>query len=298
MARSPDDPMPLQHRTLDQFRAIVGRGLITEASQLHTYECDGLTNFRVAAAGRAAAEIHGGSSGDRARLPPRKNSICRPGFGNRPERRGVAGRERHRHQPGAHESHSGSGSAECASGRRAGRHQCGRHAARGSARIISMRRILRRNRCARIGGNVAENSGGAHCLKYGFTTTHVLGLEVVLPDGSLVHLGGRRSMRPGYDLAGVFVGSEGTLGIATKVILRIVKRPECIQHAAGGLHGHRRSRRGRQRHHRRGNASGGDRDDGQPGHSGGRSGGARSLSRLRRPAAGGTRRAAGGGRGA
>ena len=80
-----------------------------------------------------------------------------------------------------------------------------------------------------IGGNVAENSGGAHCLKYGFTTTHVLGLEVVLPDGSLVHLGGKALDTPGYDLSGVFVGSEGTLGIATKIILRIVKRPECIR---------------------------------------------------------------------
>src|SRR5689334_6556308 len=74
-----------------------------------------------------------------------------------------------------------------------------------------------------IGGNVAENSGGAHCLKYGFTANHVLGLEVVLPDGSLVHLGGKTHDTPGYDLCGVFVGSEGTLGIATKVILRITK---------------------------------------------------------------------------
>src|SRR5262249_34726743 len=80
-----------------------------------------------------------------------------------------------------------------------------------------------------IGGNVAENSGGAHCLKYGFTTTHVIGLEVVLPDGSLVHLGGNTLDQPGYDLAGVFVGSEGTLGIATKIILRVVKCPEIVQ---------------------------------------------------------------------
>jgi glycolate oxidase len=80
-----------------------------------------------------------------------------------------------------------------------------------------------------IGGNVAENSGGAHCLKYGFTTTHVLGLEVVLPDASVVHLGGRTLDAPGYDLAGVFVGSEGTLGVVTKVILRIVKKPESVQ---------------------------------------------------------------------
>jgi glycolate oxidase len=76
---------------------------------------------------------------------------------------------------------------------------------------------------------VAENSGGAHCLKYGFTTTHVLGLEVVLADGSLAHLGGKTPDAPGYDLMGVFVGSEGTLGIATKIILRIVKRPECVR---------------------------------------------------------------------
>ena len=57
-----------------------------------------------------------------------------------------------------------------------------------------------------IGGNVAENAGGAHCLKYGFTTTYVLGLEVVLPDGSLAHLGGKTLDTPGYDLPGVFVG--------------------------------------------------------------------------------------------
>ncbi len=80
-----------------------------------------------------------------------------------------------------------------------------------------------------IGGNVAENSGGAHCLKYGFTVTHVLALEVVLPSGELVHFGSPTLDGPGYDLAGVFVGSEGTLGIATKVTLRIVRRPEMVQ---------------------------------------------------------------------
>jgi len=80
-----------------------------------------------------------------------------------------------------------------------------------------------------IGGNVAENSGGAHCLKYGFTTTHVLALEVVLPDGTLAHFGKKTLDAPGYDFCGVFVGSEGTLGIATKITLRIVKRPECVK---------------------------------------------------------------------
>ncbi len=80
-----------------------------------------------------------------------------------------------------------------------------------------------------IGGNVAENAGGAHCLKYGFTTTHVLGLDVVLPSGDLVSFGASTPDAPGYDLAGVFVGSEGTLGVATKITLRIVKRPKTVQ---------------------------------------------------------------------
>ncbi|MBF2002078.1 MAG: glycolate oxidase subunit GlcD [Synechococcales cyanobacterium C42_A2020_086] len=80
-----------------------------------------------------------------------------------------------------------------------------------------------------IGGNVAENSGGVHCLKYGVTTNHVLGLKLVLPDGSIVDTGGKVAEMPGYDLTGVFVGSEGTLGIATEITLRILKTPESIQ---------------------------------------------------------------------
>ncbi|WP_298326939.1 FAD-linked oxidase C-terminal domain-containing protein [Haloactinopolyspora sp.] len=80
-----------------------------------------------------------------------------------------------------------------------------------------------------IGGNVAENSGGAHCLKYGFTTHHVLGCEVVLPDGEVVELGGPTLDPLGYDLRGLFVGSEGTLGIVTKVTLRLLRRPEAVR---------------------------------------------------------------------
>jgi len=79
-----------------------------------------------------------------------------------------------------------------------------------------------------IGGNIAENSGGVHCLKYGVTTNHVLGLKIVIPDGSIVEVGGVIPETPGYDLTGVFVGSEGTLGIATEITLRILKTPESI----------------------------------------------------------------------
>src|SRR3990170_1836250 len=80
-----------------------------------------------------------------------------------------------------------------------------------------------------IGGNIAENSGGPHTLKYGVTTNHVLGLEIVLPDGQIVWLGGRTRDAHGYDLAGVFVGSEGTFGIATKIAVRILKKPQAVK---------------------------------------------------------------------
>jgi glycolate oxidase len=80
-----------------------------------------------------------------------------------------------------------------------------------------------------VGGNVAENSGGAHCFKYGFTTNYVTGLEVVLPDGTVVELGGKGVDLPGYDLVGAFVGSEGTLGVATRVTLRVVPRPQAVR---------------------------------------------------------------------
>jgi glycolate oxidase len=83
--------------------------------------------------------------------------------------------------------------------------------------------------CSSIGGNVAENAGGPHCLKYGATTMHILGLELVLSSGEIIEVGGKVLDRPGYDLTGLFVGSEGTLGIATKVTVRLLRRPEAVQ---------------------------------------------------------------------
>src|ERR1700728_2724838 len=77
-----------------------------------------------------------------------------------------------------------------------------------------------------IGGNVAENSGGAHCFKYGFTTNYVIGLEVVLSDGTIVSL---ERDAAGYDLLGAFVGSEGTLGVATEIALRVIPAPESVR---------------------------------------------------------------------
>src|SRR5438046_5821681 len=80
-----------------------------------------------------------------------------------------------------------------------------------------------------IGGNIANNSGGPHTLKYGVTTNHVLGLQVVVPDGEIVWLGGKTRESQGYDLVGVFVGSEGTFGIATKIVVRILKKPQAVK---------------------------------------------------------------------
>jgi glycolate oxidase len=80
-----------------------------------------------------------------------------------------------------------------------------------------------------IAGNLAENSGGAHCFKYGVTSNHVLGAEVVLYDGEVIEVGGKSLDNPGFDLMGLIVGSEGTLGIVTKMILRMMPKPEAVK---------------------------------------------------------------------
>ncbi len=216
-------------RILQQFASIVGRGgLISEPEELSTYECDGLTNFRVVPDAvllpttteqvQAIARLchrekipfvaRGSGTGLSGGALPvengvvvslaRMNRILEVDYANQ---RAVV-------QPGVINS---TVTAEV------------------SPRGYFYAPDPSSQQVCSIGGNVAENSGGAHCLKYGFTTTHVLGLEVVLADGTIVHLGGRALDIPGYDLSGVFVGSEGTLGIVTRVILRIVKRPEIIQ---------------------------------------------------------------------
>ena len=77
-----------------------------------------------------------------------------------------------------------------------------------------------------IGGNIAENSGGVHCLKYGLTTNNVLGIEVVLMNGEVIRIGGKYLDADGYDLLGVMTGSEGLLGVITEVTVRILRKPE------------------------------------------------------------------------
>src|SRR6204780_266364 len=79
-----------------------------------------------------------------------------------------------------------------------------------------------------VGGNVAENSGGAHCLKHGFTVHHVTGLEIVTPAGELTWLGDGTGVTTGYDLLGAFTGSEGTLGIVTKIVVKLTPIPQAV----------------------------------------------------------------------
>jgi glycolate oxidase len=84
-------------------------------------------------------------------------------------------------------------------------------------------------RACTIGGNVAENAGGPHTLAYGVTTNHVLGLELVLPDGTVVETGGKEPDLPGYDLTGLLTGSEGTMALVTKITVRLMRRPELVK---------------------------------------------------------------------
>src|SRR4051794_14240732 len=84
-------------------------------------------------------------------------------------------------------------------------------------------------RACTIGGNVSENAGGPHTLAYGVTTNHVLGLEIVLPDGSVYFTGGKETDLPGYDLVGLMTGSEGTMGLVTKVVVRLMRQPELVK---------------------------------------------------------------------
>src|SRR5580658_7671956 len=212
-----------------ELRAGVGdEGLITAQSQLQTYECDGLTNFRVLPGAvvlpRSAEQVQtvvrvcarhkipfvsrgAGTGLSGGALPfaggvvislARMNRILEVDYENR---YAVV-------EPGVINAHVTQRVAP----------QGYFYAPDPSSQSV----------CT-IGGNVAENSGGAHCLKYGFTVTHTLALDVVLPNGELVTLGSPALDAPGYDLAGVFVGSEGTLGVATSMTLRIVRRPETVQ---------------------------------------------------------------------
>ncbi|MDE3105927.1 MAG: FAD-binding protein [Acidobacteriota bacterium] len=220
---------------LDELRNAVGdhgdgpqRSVITAQNQLQTYECDGLTNFRVLPAAvvlpanaqqvQAVVQVcarHGipfvargaGTGLSGGALPVEGGVVLSFARMNRILEIDLAN-QRVIVEPGVINTHVTDAVAA----------QGYFFAPDPSSQTV----------CT-LGGNIAENSGGAHCLKYGFTTTHVVAMDVVLPSGEVVTLGSSAPDAPGYDLLGVFVGSEGTLGVATRITLRIVKRPEAVQ---------------------------------------------------------------------
>jgi glycolate oxidase len=216
-------------RLADALRAAVGvERVLTERSQLRTYECDGLANFRVTPAVVVLAESRQHVI-DTVRLCSEagvpfvaRGSGTGLSGGALPSADGVllvlsrlralgpvdADNARVVVEPGV---------INLWVTRDAAPHDLA-YAPDPSSQLV----------CS-IGGNVAENAGGAHCLKYGFTVNHVMGAEVVLPDGSVVHLGGAAPEHPGYDLLGAFIGSEGTLGVATELTLRLIRVPEEVQ---------------------------------------------------------------------
>ena len=208
---------------------VVGKGgLISELAQLRTYECDGLTGFRVtpalvvlpatteevAAVVRVCAReripfvARGAGTGLSGGALPVADGIV---IGLARMRRILAvdvENQRAVVQPGV--TNAGISAAVAA-------HDL-YYAPDPSSQVV----------CT-IGGNVAENSGGAHCLKYGFTTNHVLGLTFVCPDGTVVTLGGDSLDSVGPDLRALVIGSEGTLGIVTEVTVRLLRRPEAVR---------------------------------------------------------------------
>ncbi len=116
-----------------------------------------------------------------------------------------------------------------------------------------------------IGGNVAENSGGVHCLKYGMTTNNVLGCEIVLITGEVLRLGGKHLDAEGYDLLGLINGSEGLLGVVTEVTVRILKKPETARAMLVGFSSSEDAGECVATHHRRRHHPGRHGDDGQAG---------------------------------
>src|SRR6266699_3297214 len=180
-------------------------GVITDPAELRTYECDGLTSHRVTPAlvvlPRTAAEVAAVVAECAAAKVLFVTSKMRRIIATDPaSRRAIV-------EPGV------TNLAVSEAARPFGYF----YAPDPSSQVV----------CS-VGGNVAENSGGAHCLKHGFTVHHITGLEIVTPAGELTWLGDGTGGSAGYDLLGAFTGSEGTLGIVTKIIVKLTKAPEAV----------------------------------------------------------------------
>ncbi|GAA3745369.1 FAD-linked oxidase C-terminal domain-containing protein [Streptomyces tremellae] len=228
-AEAPGGRAPRALRLAERLRALIGADrVLTDPAQVRTYECDGLATFRV----RPAVVVLAGSRDD---VVETVRMCAREGvpFVARGSGTGLSGgampvadgvlivlsrlREIVSVDPDNARVVAEPGVVNLWVTREAAPYGQAYAPDPSSQQVCS------------IGGNVAENAGGAHCLKYGFTVNHVTGAEVVLPDGEVVHLGGTAPEHPGLDLLGAFVGSEGTLGVATRVTVRTIQAPETVR---------------------------------------------------------------------
>lgn len=233
-ADEPDHATPVD-QAVGRFRAVLPPGaLITDPQQLRTYECDGLASYRVVPAAVVLPE-----NADQVREIVRICAELQVPFVARGSGTGLSG--------GAL-PHAEGVLVVTARMRRILEIDLANERAVVEPGVINLdvtRAVApdgyyfapdpSSQQVCSVGGNVAENSGGAHCLKYGFTTNHILGLEVVTPDGDVVELGGPAREAPGYDLLGAFIGSEGTLGVVTKITVRLLRAPEAVQTLLAGF---------------------------------------------------------------
>ncbi|MDO5739750.1 MAG: FAD-linked oxidase C-terminal domain-containing protein [Ornithinimicrobium sp.] len=230
-----DPPVGSVHDVLtDLTHVIPGPNLITDPTQLSTYDCDGLAAYRVTPALVVLADTP-----DQVSATVRSCAKHGVPFVARGSGTGLSGgalphaegvllvtsrlRTLHELRPQDQRAVVDSGVINLQVSKAATPHGYYFAPDPSSQQICS------------IGGNVAENSGGAHCLKYGFTSNHVLSLQIVTPTGEEVTLGTDAPDAPGYDLVGAFVGSEGTLGIATSATVRLVRLPEEVRTILAGF---------------------------------------------------------------
>jgi glycolate oxidase subunit GlcD len=225
--------IPSEAKLFDELRAVVGRdGVMTDDDEMLVYECDGLTTTK----SRPLAVIFPRTTEQVSRVVRLLAQNGVP-FGPRGAGTGLS---------------SGAVAVGCEPGQRAAVIEMARMNRILEVDYANKRAVVQpgvinvrlsqavaaagyhyapdpssQTACT-LGGNVAENSGGPHCLKYGLTTNHILGLEVVLPTGQVVRLGGNGADTIGYDLLGAFVGSEGTFGIATEITVRLTRTPQMV----------------------------------------------------------------------
>ena len=212
---------------IEALQHLVGTpNVLTEPEEKLVYECDGLTMFKAMPEVVVFPLRHAGGGGC---LPGQSSPdpFCRSWWRDRAERRSLGGRGRHDDRPDQAQSHPGNRSIT--SGQSSNRASSISGSPRPCRpRDIISRLILPANKPARSAA-MWRRTPAVYTLKYGVTTNHVLGLEVVLPNGQIIDTGGPAEDYPGYDLTGILVGSGRLLGIVTKIIVRLMRKTERLR---------------------------------------------------------------------